>query len=90
MQKYVMTYIQKLDINLYSEEMPVGDFEAEMLGAAKRTANEYLNQWFTDKKLKVCSKGEWTKDGKRGGQVRDFMVTDGDKPSKLIFILREA
>lgn len=90
MQKYVMTYIRKLDINQFTDEMPVGDFEAEMLGMAKRTANEYLNQWFIDKKLKVCSMGEWTKDAKRGGQVRDYTVTDGDKPSKLIFILREA
>ncbi len=88
--KYAITYIKKLDVNKFTDEMPVGEIEADLLGVAKRTANEYLNQWFVDKKLKVCNKGEWVKDVKRNGQVRDFMVTDGDKPSKLIFILREA
>ena len=72
MQKYVITYVKKLDINLYSDEMPVGEIEAELLGMAKRTASEYLNQWLIDKKLKIRSKTEWVKDMKRGGQVREF------------------
>ncbi|MBR3679128.1 MAG: hypothetical protein IKL87_02870 [Oscillospiraceae bacterium] len=90
MQKYVITYVKKLDINLYSDEMPVGEIEAELLGMAKRTASEYLNQWLIDKKLKIRSKTEWVKDMKRGGQVREFMVSENEKPAKLLFILREA
>ena len=89
MQTYAITYIKKLDINKYTDEMPVGTIEADLLGAAKRTASEYLNQWFIDKKIQIRNKGEWTKDVKRAGLVREFLVTEQGTAAKLIFILRE-
>ena len=90
MQNYTITYMKKLDINRFTEEMPVGEIEADLLGTAKRNASEYVNNWLIDKKLKIRNKTEWTKDIKRGGLVREFMVSEGDTPAKLIFILREA
>ncbi len=89
MQTYAITYVKKLDINKFTDEMPVGEIEADLLGTAKRTASEYLNNWLIDKKLKVRNKTEWVKDIKRGGQTREYMVSEGDTPAKLIFILRE-
>lgn len=90
MQSYQITYVKKLGINQFSEEMPVGTIEADLLGVAKRTASEYVSNWLIDHHLKIRNKTEWVKDAKRGGMTREFMVSEGDAPAKLIFILREA
>ncbi len=90
MQKYTITYIKKLDVNKFSDEKAVATVEAEMLGPAKRNASEAVNNWLLDNNVKIRNKGEWTKDVKRGGFVREYLVTMDDTACKLIFILREA
>ena len=89
MQNYQISVIRKLGINQFSEEEPVGTIEAEMIGPARRTASEYINNWLIDRKIAVRTRTDWTKDVKRGGFSRETVVTENGAMVKMIFILRE-
>lgn len=88
MQIYTITYVKKLGVNQFSEEMPVGQIDAALLGEAKRDASEYIHHWLIDQQCKVRTKEEWVKDAKRDALTREYFVSEGALPATLIFILR--
>ncbi len=89
MADYEISAVKKLDVNRFSEETVVADFEAEMLGPAKRIAAEKIGEALRGRDIRVRNFGDWVKDQKRGGLTREYMVSEADKPAKYIFILRE-
>ena len=88
--QYRITFIRKVGLNQYSDEESVGVIEADLLGAAKRLASEYINNWLIDRKITVRTRTDWAKDVRRGGLSRENVVTENGQMAKLIFILREA
>jgi len=89
MQAYEITVIRKTGINQYTDEEQVGRIEADLLGNAKRLASEYIMNWQTDRKITIRTRAEWVRDAKRGGFVREMLVTENGSPVKMIYILRE-
>ena len=89
MQNYTIPVIRKTGVNAFTEEETVGTFDAEMLGPAKRTASEYIQNWLIDRKITVRTRGDWERDARRVGTSREIMVTENGAMVKMIFILRE-
>lgn len=90
MQTYQITMLRKLGMNRFSDEEPVGQVEADLLGPAKRFASEYINNWLIDRKLAVRTRGDWAKDVKRSGFSREIVVTENGQMAIMVFVLREA
>lgn len=89
MHNYTITVVRKLGLNEFSAEETVGTFDAEMIGPAKRTASEYIQNWLIDRKIQVRTRNDWVKDIKRGGFSRELLVTENGAMVKMIFVLRE-
>lgn len=88
MQIYTITYKKKLGVNRYSEEIPVGQIDAALLGEAKRDASEYIHHWLQDNMCKVRTKEEWELDRETDTLTREYFVSEGALPATYIFIVR--